>query len=537
VEPVKTRVFLSYSRKDSDFASRLASVLEARGYIADYDQSASDPVNIATGISAEDEWWKRIQDMIAAADVMVFVVTSNSVASKVCDEEIAYARGIGRRIIPILRERIDFGKAPPRLSALNVKIAFLDDNEAAYELAISQLTDALDVDVSWHREMRRLTQLAVRWNQGGRPEDLLVTPADVRAIGTVLESIPKSAPEPAALLIELRDKSRTRHDDQLRRQRRMQAATTTLLMSVIFGLLGWINQDAIKEAWHLFFTVRPYVNANIKPYVLSAERERALKPGDRFHECATKCPEMIVIPRGTFKMGSPDGEGEREEHPQHEVTLAASLAISRFEVTFDDWDECASLGACNPKSDPGWGKGRAPATNISWNEVNTYAAWLSKLTGKNYRLLSEAEWEYAARAGTQTRYYFGENPAGLCAHANVADKAWKRLSPSYTTIDCDDGFERVAPAGSFPPNPFGLYDMYGNVWEWVEDAFHPNYDGAPSDGSARSGGEDSLRVMRGGSWISFPHLVRSASRIGRGALLNNSDVGFRLARTLSNPVP
>jgi formylglycine-generating enzyme required for sulfatase activity len=530
----KARVFLSYSRKDSAFTHRLAEALAARAYEPDFDQSSFDPANIATGISAEDEWWQRLQEMIAAADVMVFIVSPDSASSKACDEEIAYARGIGKRIIPVLHRPIDFAKAPPRLAALNIKIEFLDQADAAFDASVAELCAALDLDVDWHRENRRLTGLAVRWAQRERPDDSLLSAADVRAVGDLLEKRPRSAPEPSPLLVALRDRSRAKHDHEARLWRRMQAATGALLVGIIVGLVGWINQDALKERWHWYWNVRPYIAAKITPYLLSSEQEKLLKPGDSFRECAKDCPEMIVIAAGEFLMGSPDELGEREERPQHTVKFAAPLAVSKFEVTFDEWDECVSLGGCPAKSDPGWGKGRIAATNISWKEVKLYVAWFSRMTGKEYRLLSEAEWEYAARAGTRTAYNFGDDPALLCAHANVSDRALKRGSPSYTTIDCDDGYEKVAPVGSFPPNAFGLYDMHGNVWEWVEDAYHPNYEGAPSDGSAWLGSEDSLRVLRGGSWISFPHLVRSASRIGRGVLINNSDVGFRLARTLSS---
>ena len=180
-EPVETRVFLSYSRKDALFTRRLVEALSLRGYAPDFDQSARDPANIDTGISAEDEWWQRLQQMIAAADVMVFIVSPDSAASRVCDEEIAYARNLGKRIIPVLRRPIDFAKAPPRLSALNVKIDFTDDGEVAFAAALAQLTAALDLDVAWHRESRRLVELALKWEAEGRPADRVMSPADIRA--------------------------------------------------------------------------------------------------------------------------------------------------------------------------------------------------------------------------------------------------------------------------------------------------------------------------------------------------------------------
>ncbi len=214
------KVFISYSRKDIAFVRRLADELLAQGYEPDYDQATHDPDNIDSGISAEDEWWQRLQQMIAAADVMVFVISPNSAASKVCDEEIAYARGIGKRTIPVLLHAIDFNRAPPRLSALNAKIDFKENDGEAFATALCQLRNALDKDVRWYRENRRLTELAVRWDARGRPDELLLARADTRAIGECLENKPKDAPEPFAALLELRDKSRAKLDDDDRKQRR-----------------------------------------------------------------------------------------------------------------------------------------------------------------------------------------------------------------------------------------------------------------------------------------------------------------------------
>jgi hypothetical protein len=220
-QSVKTSVFLSYSRKDGTFVGRLAEALASRGYAPDYDQSPFDPANIESGISAQDDWWQRLQQMLASADVIVFVVSPDSGASKVCDEEIAYARTLGKRIIPILRRPIDFATAPPRLAALNVKINFVDDAEVAFATALQQLCAALDVDVDWYRESRRLTALAARWVSRGRPDDLLLTAADVRAVSDLLEHRPRDAPEPSSALIELREKSRTILDEENRKQRRI----------------------------------------------------------------------------------------------------------------------------------------------------------------------------------------------------------------------------------------------------------------------------------------------------------------------------
>jgi formylglycine-generating enzyme required for sulfatase activity len=149
--------------------------------------------------------------------------------------------------------------------------------------------------------------------------------------------------------------------------------------------------------------------SEFRPHVLTAESEQALKPGDTFRECAKDCPEMVVVPAGSFMMGSPPEEKGRndDEGPQHEVTIARPLAVSQFEITFNDWDACAAYGDCPPAHYNGLGRGKKPVINVSWEDVQRYVAWLSKMTGKTYRLLSEAEWEYAARAGTETAYFWG----------------------------------------------------------------------------------------------------------------------------------
>jgi hypothetical protein len=189
----KTRVFLSYSRKDDVFTRRLAAALEARGYAPDFDQSARDPAN--AGIAPEDEWWPRLKDMIAANEVMVFIVSPDSAASTVCGEEIAYARALAKRIIPILRRKVDFTRVPPQLSALNVRIDFTDDAEPTFAAALDALCAALDLDVAWHRESARLTLLAARWDRAERTDELLLTGADVRAVGDLLERRPATAAE------------------------------------------------------------------------------------------------------------------------------------------------------------------------------------------------------------------------------------------------------------------------------------------------------------------------------------------------------
>jgi formylglycine-generating enzyme required for sulfatase activity len=260
--------------------------------------------------------------------------------------------------------------------------------------------------------------------------------------------------------------------------------------------------------------------ASVAP--LTAAQERALKPGDSFKE-GGECPEMIVVRAGRFLMGSREGEGDGNEHPQHEVIIAKPFAVAKFAVTFDEWDACAASGGCRRDvSDQQWGRRRRPAINVSWDDARAYIKWLSSITGKPYRLLSEAEWEYAARAGSETKYPWGDNfqPNGKAmANARDSGSEW--------------GGKQTAPVGSFPANAFGLHDMVGNVWEWVEDCWNGSYRGAPGDGSPWTSGDCSRRVVRGSSWFNYPGNLRSADRYGDYAGNRITVLGFRVARTLS----
>jgi formylglycine-generating enzyme required for sulfatase activity len=331
------------------------------------------------------------------------------------------------------------------------------------------------------------------------------------------EDLPKVDREFVILSIKRERKVQTR-------ARRAQALIYVLLVGVIASLFGIIEKETIKEQINWFTVMRPYRVANFDPYVLKPEAEHALKPLASFRECAKDCPEMIVIAAGAFTMGSPATEQGRNtnESPQHTVSITKPFAVSKYDVTFADWDACVSVGGCQKDPDAGFGRDTRPVMNITWDDAQTYVAWLSKMTGEPYRLLTEAEWEYAARSGTTTAYYWGDDIGKGNANCNGCGSQWD--------------YNRSSPVGSFTPNAFDLYDMAGNVFQWVQDCYHSNYDGAPADGSAwTTGGDCSSRVVRGGSWVVISPFLRSAYR-GWGATGRRGyALGFRVGRTLVAP--
>ena len=236
-------------------------------------------------------------------------------------------------------------------------------------------------------------------------------------------------------------------------------------------------------------------------------------------------PEMVVLPTGSFQMGSPSTETGRwsAEGPVRTVSIAHPIAMGRYEVTFADYDRfITATGGARP-DDEGWGRGRRPVINVSQEDAKAYATWLSVQTGKRYRLPSESEWEYGARAGTRTRYSWGDDI--ICSQARYGRGEGG---------ECSNIFYGTSPVGSFEPNEFGLYDMHGNVWEWVEDCLHGNYEGAPSDGSAWTSGCDSdWRVVRGGAWYNNLRVLRAATRDGIMPSSRSFILGFRLVQDLN----
>ncbi|MGE4063668.1 MAG: formylglycine-generating enzyme family protein [Rhodospirillaceae bacterium] len=257
---------------------------------------------------------------------------------------------------------------------------------------------------------------------------------------------------------------------------------------------------------------------------------------ETFRDCGD-CPEMIVIPAGSFRMGSSQQELNNNEGPQRTVTIRKPFAVGIYAVTFQEWGACVAGGGCNSyvPPDEGWGRGNRPVISVNWHEAKAYVRWLNEMLRSlrpetegataasatisgPYRLLSEAEWEYAARAGTTTRYYWGDAHERGKANCDRCGSEWDN--------------RQTAPVGSFPPNAFGLYDMAGNVLQWVEDCYHDSYAGAPTNGAPLTAGKCEARVMRGGSWFNSTYYLRSSQRFIVSPHIRGTNAGFRVAKTL-----
>ena len=293
----------------------------------------------------------------------------------------------------------------------------------------------------------------------------------------------------------------------------------------------FVSADADIEVLSLMSTPTGHLtNLSMSGLRDTDESDKTSPPaeGSTFRDCAG-CPEMVVVPAGSYPMGSPADEAERDadEGPVHQVTIGEPFAVGRYEVTFAEWDACRADGGCSHRpDDQGWGRGKRPVVDVSWNDAQEYMRWLSGETGRSYRLPSEAEWEYVARAGTTTRYWWGDAIGRNRANCDGCGSRWDA--------------RQTAPVGSFSSNAFGLYDVHGNVWERVQDCWNDSYAGAPDDGNAWEAGECGGRVFRGGGWQSLSRYSRAANRGQTAAssrdFSGTETGGFRVVRSLSAPM-
>ncbi len=322
----------------------------------------------------------------------------------------------------------------------------------------------------------------------------------------------------------------------------------------------WLGLALVLLAGVVLLTLAPqWVPSGASTAPGAEMKESAYPPGTRLRDCRDAgCPWLVVVPAGEFMMGSAESEEghQSRESPQHRVRISEPFAVMEAEVTLGAFARFVQETGykagegCFVFSGKGWqidGKRSwrdpgfeqrpdHPVVCVDWNGATAFAAWLSKRTGQAYRLLTEAEWEYAARAGSTSRYYFGNKSSDLCRYANVADLSAKKVYPDFAIAECDDGYVHTSPVKHYLPNGFGLYDMHGNALEWTQDCWHDNYQGAPEDGSKpwEVDCSNDRRVLRGGGWNYLPVNARSAFRVRYTPDIRYNYFGFRLARTLKS---
>jgi formylglycine-generating enzyme required for sulfatase activity len=495
-------VFISYSRKDLAAAERLLDQLTGEGFDAYIDRQ-----DILPG----EPWRDRIAKLIEAADSVAFLISPDSIASPVCDWEVNEAERLGKRLLPVVVRETAPDLVPGRLARLN----FIFMRDATEDAAgLERLSKAARTDIDWVREHTRLGGLAAEWRRRRHASELLLRGGALSAAELWISTRPPDGSVATDLQRDFINASRIEAMRQAVRAGRTQVLIGLLVIALLSGVgyLGWSNRASLG------FQAKLLLDTYL-PTPVSAASERSLKAGKTFRECAS-CPDMVVVPAGSFLMGSPVGAGEPLERPQHQVAIAHPFSVSRSLITFDQWDACTAHGGCRYRpDDQGWGRGTLPVTNVSWDDAMTYVAWLSKQTGKNYSLLTEAQWEYSAVAGRPTIYPWGNEVGVGKADCPDCGSRWDNQQP--------------APVGSFPPNAFGLYDMVGELWQWVQDDWHPNYVGAPQDGSAWLGGDASQRVLRGRAWSGGGETYTLFRDFARPHDFRNDIFGIRVARTLA----
>lgn len=520
----KLKVFISYSRRDAaEFADELAAGLELAGFAPFLDRQ---------DISPGEDWETRLGGLIAESDTVVFVVSPEAVKSERCVWEVDKTLAQSKRLLPVIFKPVPDTDLPEKLRGLQfIRL----DAAPSIIRSLVQLAGTLRKDSIWIREHTRLGEMAARWQARGRPEYFLLRTNDLVAAKVWLIRRGPEAPAVTDLQRMFIDASEAVETVRLDKEpveikvAQPRSATARhrwrpvlllwssgVLVCTICAALAWPSRDYLAARFAALLEA-------LSPKVLSVEKERALMPAELFKECAG-CPEMAMVPAGKFWMGSPPEEKGRspDEDPRHEVAVGRPFAVSRFEITTEEWDVCVLLGGCVwPAPDPGWGRGRQAVVNVSWDDARQYAAWLSRRTGKPYRLLSEAEWEYAGRGGKQTAYSWGDEIGRNNANCADCGSRWDS--------------KQTAPVGSFAANAFGLSDMHGNVWEWVEDCWHKSYtEQPPTDGSAwTERGDCDRHVVRGGSWFNRAEVLRSAHRASYTPGTRRNNVGFRVARALT----
>ena len=477
-------IFISYKREDQATARKLADALEREGLSVWWDPK------LRVGEHFDDVIEKALNE----AKCVIVMWSNLSVNSEYVKSEATEALE-QKKLVPVKIEDVNLPFRFKRVQTLS-----LHDWDGSKDFS----------------EFRRL----------------------VDDISTILGASPAAAQAGVSREVE---KERFREKERQRWRTYGPVAAAVAVVLIIFSFVFWWpkrQEVPIKEAEGQKESIKEAPVVKLQPpkeitspapekkadgqkeIIKQPEKRITAKPRRVFRDrlkSGGEGPEMVVVQTGSFQMGDIQGGGRQNEQPARTVRIEKRFAIGRFEVTFEEYDQFANETGRNLPADQGWGRVRRPVINVNWQEAAVYAKWLSEQTGKRYRLPTEAEWEYAARGGKETNYWWGNDFLEGMANCEGCGSQWDK--------------KQTAPVGSFKPNPFGLNDMAGNVWEWVEDCWHANYNDAPADGSAwkeAGGGNCALRVWRGGSWFDRPGSLRSSYRSTNNAGRRFTNVGFRL---------
>jgi len=492
-----SKVFISYDRQSRPQVEGLADDIEALEHEVWYDRE------ISPGLL----WWKTILKNIRKCDVFVFALTPRALEREACIKEYEYAHALRKPILPVrLSDEVSTDLLPEALPEVHyVDYLNPDDKKVAFELnkALNAIPPSKTLPDPLPEEpampvtyMSRLTQ-RVRAASIDEAEQL-----------DLLEKLKERLLDPE-------------YDDEagvlLRRmlEKHELAKEVKSEIKELLGIATLTESLAKKSVYKPIAATAVIFLIGIGLYLRYQYLQNIEQEFERQRIVRLVIPTMETIPAGSFQMGSVTGYDN--ERPVHTVNIQ-SFRLSRYEVTFEDYDAYTNATDTPLWDDEGWGRENRPVINVSWNDVQGYIQWLNEETAGSYRLPSEAEWEYAARAGTTTNYSWGDEIGVNNANCPDCGSKWDE--------------QQTAPVGSFAANPFGLYDMHGNVCEWVQDVYVANYEGAPVDGTSVLEGGDS-RSLRGGCLLDVARIVRGSVRWGLNPDVGDDYVGFRLAQDIS----
>lgn len=487
-----TDIFFSYAKEDRWFAETLVPVLETEGGSVWWD----------TRIPVGRRYERYIQDRLDESTVVVVLSSDHSVPSPWVEHEAGH--GLERdALFPILIADVSPPVAFRQHQAANLVGWTAGDASPQLNYLISDLRDHLGTGIASDDSQLEAVDLEAHPAFKALADRVAQYEAENQALRGQLDArVAKNNPQPSAVELATHPEFQA----LTARIEQFEAENQTLSARLSDALRNLAQQRAERPA--------------ISEAPVPKDPDELPTPGASIRDVlqgGQQGPEMVFVPGGTFLMGSPWSEaGARPvEHPQHEVNVQPFL-LGRYPVTFQEYDVFANETGKQRPSDATWGRADRPVINVSWHDAQAYVEWLSQQTGHAYQLPREAQWEYAARAGTRSAYWWGDEISTSKVQYRSGQGEWK---------------EMTAPVGSFEANPFGLFDMHGNVWEWATDCWNDSYDSAPTDGSAWETGDCSRRVVRGGSWFNTAEFLRSAVRVkfAPDAALNR--LGFRLLRT------